>query len=47
MMIYPYKGYDVVQNCYGHNEYTVQYCGDDYYFTELDEAFKFIDEINE
>lgn len=33
-----------MQNCYGYDEYSVQYCGDDYYFTELNEAFEFIDE---
>ena len=47
MVAYPYRGYTVEQNVYGRDEYTVQYCGDDFFFTDIDEAFKFIEEITE
>ena len=42
-----YKYYYIQYNFYGHNEYTVHYCGDDVYFRSEDEAKKFIDEISE
>ena len=40
-----YKGYFIEFNLYGNNEYTVQYCGDDLYFTTEEEAKAFIDEV--
>lgn len=47
MTAYPYRGYTVEQNVYGRDEYTVQYDGDDFYFTDINEAFKFIDEMRD
>ena len=44
---YEYHGRDITYNFYGMNEYTVQYCGDDFMFDTKEEAEKFIDtEIN-
>lgn len=40
-----YKGYFIEFNLYGRDEYTVQYCGDDYYFQTLKDAEAFIDSI--
>lgn len=42
-----YKGYGIDFNFYGHNEYTVHFCGDDCIFTTLEEAMSFIDEVTE
>jgi outer membrane phospholipase A len=42
-----YKGYFIVLNLYGRNEYTVQYNGDDLFFRTLKGAKDFIDEILE
>lgn len=38
-----YKGFDIEFDFYGSGEYTVQYDGDDVWFTTLDEAKAFID----
>ena len=40
-----YKGYYIEFNIYKHNEYSVQYCGDDVIFNSEDEAKEFIDSI--
>ena len=40
-----YKGYYIEFNFYGMNEYSVQYCGDDYMFSSFTGATKFVDEI--
>lgn len=40
-----YKGYYIEFNIYGKNEYTVQYCGDDFWFMSRDEAIAFIDSL--
>ena len=45
MTEYEYKGYYITFNFYGHNEYTVQYCGDDIMFNTAHEARAFIDEV--
>ena len=45
MLCEEYKGYYIEFNVYGGNEYTVQYCGDDIYFTTKEEAMAFIDEV--
>jgi len=42
-----YKGYYIEQNIYGHNEITVQYCGDDFIFETIEAAKAFIDSIAE
>lgn len=42
-----YKGYDIDFNIYGQNEYSVQYCGDDFLFNSLADAKAFIDSISE
>lgn len=42
---FKYKGYDIEYNLYGKNEFTVQYCGDDYYFETKDEAEDFVDSL--
>lgn len=46
-MNYTYKGYGIDFNIYGQNEYSVQFCGDDYFFSTLDDAKKFIDSLSE
>lgn len=38
-----YKGYDIEFNFYNRNEYTIQYCGDDLWFNNLDDVKEFID----
>lgn len=38
-----YRGFAIEFNFYGSGEYTVQYDGDDVWFTTLDEAKAFID----
>ena len=40
-----YKGYYIDYNFYGKNEYTVQYCSDDFWFKTEEEAKKFIERI--
>ena len=40
-----YKGYYIEFNFYGLNEYSVQYCGDDFMFNSLDGAKMFIDDL--
>lgn len=40
-----YKGYEIAYNIYGTGEYTVQYCGDDVWFSSEKEAREFIDDI--
>ena len=45
-MSFKYKDYDITFNLYGQNEYTVQYCGDDFFFKTEKEAEKFIDSID-
>lgn len=42
-----YKGYYIEYNIYNENEYTVQYCGDDVFFTSEEAAEQFIDSIQE
>lgn len=42
-MSFKYKDYDITFNLYGQNEYTVQYCGDDFFFkTEKTQKFLLI-----
>lgn len=41
---YKYREVEIMYNLYGDNEYTVQYCGDDYYFDSIKDAEKFIDD---
>lgn len=41
---YKYREIEIMYNLYGDNEYTVQYCGDDYYFNNAKDAEKFIDD---
>lgn len=41
-----YKGYQIDFNIYGDNEYSVQYCGDDFIFSDLESAKNFIDSLN-
>lgn len=45
-MSFKYKDYDITFNLYGDNEYTVQYCGDDYYFNSAKDAEMFIDSLD-
>lgn len=40
-----YKGFYIEYDIYGGNEYTVQYCGDDIFFTTEEEAKQFIDSL--
>ena len=40
-----YKGYGIDHNIYGLDEYSVQYCGDDFMFKTLAEAREFIDSL--
>ena len=42
-----YKGYGIDYNVYGKGEYTVQYCGDDFWFKTEAEAKEFIDDIQD
>lgn len=41
-----YRGMEIAYNIYGQNEYTVQYCGDDFFFKTEKEAEKFIDSLD-
>lgn len=43
MTVETYKGYGIDRNIYGLNEYSVQYCGDDFMFDTIEEAREFID----
>ena len=45
-MGFNYKGYNIVYNMDGINEYTVQYCGDDFCFETEKDAEMFIDSID-
>lgn len=45
-MSFKYKDIDIVYNLYGINEYTVQYCGDDFCFETEKEAEMFIDTLD-
>ena len=45
-MSFKYKDFDITFNLYGQNEYTVQYCGDDFFFKTKKEAEKFIDSLD-
>lgn len=40
-----YKGYAICFNFYCRNEITVQYCGDDIVFNNIDDAKGFIDGV--
>ncbi len=42
-----YKGFAICFNFYGHNDISVQYCGDDVMFNSVDDAKRFIDEITQ
>lgn len=42
-----YKGYGIDFDIYGRDEYSVQYCGDDYIFETLESAREFIDDIQD
>lgn len=42
-----YRGYYIEENFYGRNEFSVQYCGDDVWFSSIEEAKAFIDNIAE
>lgn len=44
--IIEYNGFYIEYNFYGQNEYSVQFCGDDFLFKTRDEAIKFCDDIN-
>ena len=41
-----YKNYTIEYNLYGQNEYTVQYCGDDFFFKTERDAVNFIDSLD-
>ena len=45
-MGFNYKGYNIVYNMYAINEYTVQYCGDEYCFETEKDAEIFIDSLD-
>ena len=38
-----YRNREIEYNLYGQEEYSIQYCGDDYMFKTLEEAEDFID----
>ena len=42
-----YKGFYIEHGTYAEDEFTVQYCGDDFWFESEVEAKIFIDEITE
>ena len=46
VMSFDYKGYIIIYNLYGINEYPVQYCGDEYCFETEKDAEMFIDSID-
>lgn len=39
-----YRETPIEYNLYGQNEYSIQYCGDDYFFETEKDARKFIDD---
>ena len=41
-----YRGYYICFNFYGREEYTVQYCGDDFIFKTEEDAKAFIDTLD-
>ena len=41
-----YRGMDITYNLYNMNEYTVQYCGDDFCFETEKDAEMFIDSLD-
>ena len=41
-----YRGYYICFNFYGREEYTVQYCGDDFIFKTEEDARAFIDALD-
>ena len=41
-----YRGYYICFNFYGQEEYTVQYCGDDFIFKTEEDARAFIDTLD-
>lgn len=45
-MSFKYRDFNITFNLYGQNEYTVQYCGDDFFFKTKKEAEKFIDSLD-
>ena len=45
-MNFKYKDFDIIYNLYNMNEYTVQYCGDDFCFETEKEAEMFIDSLD-
>lgn len=45
-MNFKYKNFDITFNLYGMNEYTVQYCGDDFCFETEKDAEIFIDSLD-
>lgn len=47
MTVETYKNYGIDFNIYGEHEYSVQYCGDDFMFSTIEEARDFIDEISD
>ena len=40
-----YKGFYIEKNLYGMGEYSVQYCGDDIIFDDVNDARDFIDSV--
>lgn len=40
-----YKGFYIEKNIYGMGEYSVQYCGDDIIFDDVNDAKDFIDSV--
>lgn len=47
MTVEIYKNFGIGFNVYGEQEYSVQYCGDDFMFSTIEDARDFIDEITE
>lgn len=45
-MNFKYRNFDITFNLYGINEYTVQYCGDEYCFETEKDAEIFIDSLD-
>lgn len=42
-----YRGIEIEENFYGQGEFTVQWCGDDVWFTSEEDAKSFIDSVME
>lgn len=42
-----YRGIEIEKNIYGQGEFTVQWCGDDVWFTSEEDAMMFIDSMME